>query len=56
MRIESKQRIIKTLTIPLFSHTFLVTKQSQKITIHKPKITNTEIPKSQTQKSLNIQV
>ena len=43
MRIESKQWIIKTLTIPLFSHTFLVTKQSQKITIHKPKITNTEI-------------
>ena len=43
MRIEAKQRIIKTLTIPPFSHTFSVTKQSQKITIHKPKITNTEI-------------
>ena len=43
MRIESKQWIIKTLTIPLFSHTFSITKQSQKITIHKPKITNTEI-------------
>ena len=38
-----KMQSIKTLTIPLFSHTFSITKQSQKITIHKPKITNTEI-------------
>ena len=45
MRIESKQRIINTLMISLFSHTFSVTKQSQKIMIHKPKITNPKVIK-----------